>query len=110
MFTGIKTSNGLNSTRLADIRNKGYFTCDKNGLYWISVSIITHTKSARVDLFKNASLLNYMYLQQLTSDELTTFVSLERLSAGDTISVKSGGTTHIHGNQHSVFSVFQLTT
>lgn len=28
MFTNIITSNGLNSTLLADIQNKGYNTCD----------------------------------------------------------------------------------
>ncbi|CAC5389434.1 unnamed protein product [Mytilus coruscus] len=110
MFTSLRTSNGLNSTRLADIRNKGYFTCDKDGLYWISISIVTHTASGQVHLYKNSKLMNVINLQHETSDELTTFASLERLSISDIIIAKAGTKVGIHGNQYSVLSVFQLTT
>ncbi|CAC5389432.1 unnamed protein product [Mytilus coruscus] len=110
MFSGIITSNGLNHTRLADFQNKGYFTCDKDGLYLISVSLTSPTKSARVDLYKNDNILQYMYLQHVASDELTTFAALERLSIGDTIIAKAGTTVHIHSTYRSVLSVFQLTT
>lgn len=110
MFTGIRTSNGLNSTRLADIQNKGYFTCDHDGLYWISIAITTSKGSQRIDLYKNGNFLEYMYLEHVTSTELGNFALLERLSKGDTIIAKATGTITIYGKAHSVLSVFQLTT
>lgn len=110
MFTGIRSSNGLNSTSLADIRNKGYFTCDKSGLYWISISITTHTPASRVDMYKNGGLLEYMYQQHVTNENLMTFASLEHLSKGDTIMIKAATSLYIHGSRYSVLSVFQITT
>lgn len=110
MFTNIRTSNGLNSTHLTDIRNKGYFACEKDGLYWISISLTTHTASALVNLFKNGNMLENMHLQHETTDELTTFASLERLSIGDTIIAKAVTGVIIHGSGNSVLSVLQFTT
>lgn len=111
MFTGIKSSNGLNSTRLADIRKKGYFTCDNDGLYWISIAITTHVSSTLVNLYRNGDLLQYMNHQHVsTAEDLKTFSSLERLSKGDTIKAKVGGAMVVHGFHYSVLSVFQLTT
>lgn len=110
MFNNLRTSTGLNSTRLADIRHKGYFTCDQDGLYWISISLIVHTASSRVDLYKNSNVLNYIYLNYVSYHDMTTFASLERLSVGDTIIAKAGTTVEIHGRYNSVLSVFQLTT
>lgn len=111
MFTGIRTSNGLNSTRLADIGNKGYFTCDKDGLYMISVSIITHTTSGRVYMYKNGSVLNRIYLHNAHDSDVktTTFNSLERLSKGDTIILKASTTLYVYGSSYSVLSVLQIT-
>ncbi|VDI58908.1 Hypothetical predicted protein [Mytilus galloprovincialis] len=111
MLTGIRSSNGLNSTRLADIRNKGYFTCDHDGLYFISFSLMTHTSGDRVDLFRNNSVMNYMYLHNGHDSDYkhTSIVLLERLSKGDTLIAKAGTTVKIYGNLQSVFSVFQLT-
>lgn len=111
MFTGITASNGLNSTRLADIRNKGCFTCVKDGLYRISASLMTNTASGQVSLYKNNSAINYLYLGDSTGSgpSHTTFDTLVRLSQGDTISLKAGTKLYVYGNQNTVLSVLQIT-
>ncbi|XP_063410657.1 CAP-Gly domain-containing linker protein 1-like [Mytilus trossulus] len=112
MFNGIRSSNGLNSTRLANIRNKGYFTCDNDGLYRISVSLMTKTAGCRVDVFTNNSLRNHIYAHNVHDSDFNTmtFDSLERLSKGDTIILKAGSTVLLYGSSYSVLSVLQITT
>lgn len=112
MLTGIRTSNGLTSTRLADIQNKGYFTCDNNGLYQISVSLMTYTVPSRIDVYKNSRLVNYIYLRSGNgaTTRQTTFVLLEHLSKGDTIILKAGTKIGVYGDGYSIISVLQITT
>lgn len=111
MFTNIKTSNGLDNTHLTDIRNKGFFTCVNDGLYRISVSLLTNTAQGRVILYKNGSVMNIIYMHDAHNADVdhTTFDSLVRLSKGDTIIIKASSTLYVYGKTYSVLSVLQIT-
>lgn len=65
--------------------------------------------ASEVILYKNTSVLQFMYQQHVSSENLMTFASLQKLSKGDTIMAKAAKSLYIHGIKSSVLSVFQLT-
>ncbi|CAC5421364.1 unnamed protein product [Mytilus coruscus] len=109
-FNGIWTSTGINSARLVDIRNKGYFTCDKPGIYLVAISLVTHTTSKTVTLFKNTISMKQISLTHDTIDETTTLTLLLQLNVGDTLSLKAVGDVHIHGYTYSELTILKITT
>lgn len=110
MFTGIRTSNGISSAGLTDIRNKGYFTCDKPGIHLVAISLVTHTPSKSVRLYKNNQFIKYIYLTHENSDETTTLTLLLHLNHGDTVSLIVNGDVLIHDKEECELTILQITT
>lgn len=110
MFNSIRTSTGINNERLADIRNKGYFTCDKQGIYFIAISLVTHSPGKIVRLYQNSLFVTQIKLTHDTIDETTTLTLLLQLNVGDTLSLKAVNDVPIHGYKYSELTILKITT
>ncbi|CAC5400068.1 unnamed protein product [Mytilus coruscus] len=108
--SGIRTSIGINSVRLADIRNKGYFICEKPGIFLIAISLVTHSPGKIVKLYKNSLFVTQIRLTHDYIDETTTLTLLLQLNIGDTLSLKAAGDVHIHGKEYSEQTILKITT
>lgn len=109
MFNSIRTSTGVNNERLADIRNKGYFTCDKPGIYLIAISLVTHSPGIIVFLYKNSLGVKEIRLTHDSTDETTTLTLLLQLNVGDTLKMRPASDVYIHGKGCSELTILKIT-
>ncbi|XP_063398954.1 uncharacterized protein LOC134683577 [Mytilus trossulus] len=106
-FNTVHTSHGIHD--LMSIKNDGKFTCEKSGLYLISVFVTTSSNSnGYFDVYKNEKLISrafrHPHLYLLTFTAIVT----ERVQTNDTVYVKNGQEMDVYGGTYSAFSIIQI--
>lgn len=106
-FKIVRISHGIHD--LTSIWNEGKFTCEKPGLYLISVYVATNVNSnGYFFVYKNDQAIAEVYRHpQLFVITLTAIVS-ERLNINDTVYVSNGPEMYVFGAYDSTFSIVQI--
>ncbi|XP_063408829.1 uncharacterized protein LOC134692308 [Mytilus trossulus] len=90
---------GINS--LAIFKTTGLFLSEQSGLYFISVTIDSHTPSGSFSIYHNSAIVINAYVYDKASgsneaDHSSTAVSAVFLNEDDTLSVKTVGSLFVH--------------
>lgn len=109
-FEDITFSVGINN--LALYKGTGKFTCEKGGLYLISVSIFSTTNNAAYYIYLNGNVISYTRIAYLSSrpsmEHTGTAVVALQLRHNDSVWVYYPTTYHIQGSLWSTFTIIKL--
>jgi len=103
-LTDVKIADGIHNTD--SIRNTGIFTCEKPGLYLISVFIQTNAKHSRYYVRKNNNEIADGYSSITDYYETTSVTVIEHLTVHDTISVT--GELYVFSSHESCLTILQI--
>jgi hypothetical protein len=82
-FTRIRSIVGINNISL--LNSTGKFSCEEEGLYQISVSIVSKTVHSRYNIFKNNRLISWTYVSDDDYIDTGTTVAAVELKVNDTL-------------------------
>lgn len=107
-FDEVKYSVGI--TNLASYKTTGKFTCQHEGLYLISASVMSHTKDAQYYILLNGKHLSYTYITQNNNNEVhTAAVTVTRqLNLNDQVWLYAAGSWRIYGGVYSKFTIIKI--
>lgn len=113
LFTYVKTKYGVSNSTVSALGNSGKFKCEKAGLYLLSASLMTNTKTyVEIQMHRN----NGEQLVVISFPEITgtsyrtnTFLVLQHLNMHDILYMQAQHTAYIYGNFMSCISFLQLT-
>ncbi|XP_071122918.1 putative leucine-rich repeat-containing protein DDB_G0290503 [Mytilus edulis] len=106
-FKRVHTSHGIND--ITSIRNEGKFTCEKPGLYLISVFVATNANDAGYyNVYKNSQVVAIAYRHQQSYVITFTAIVTERLQTNDTVFVRNGPEMYVYAPYESTFSIIQI--
>ncbi|CAG2196858.1 unnamed protein product [Mytilus edulis] len=107
-FKQVHTSHGIND--ITSIGNEGKFTCEKSGLYLISVYVATNANAAGYyyHVYKNNQRVATAYRHPQSYIITVTVIVAERLQTNDTVYVKNAQQMYVYGGSKSAFSIIQI--
>ncbi|XP_071122613.1 putative leucine-rich repeat-containing protein DDB_G0290503 [Mytilus edulis] len=106
-FKQVHISHGIND--ITSIRNEGKFTCEKSGLYLISVYVATNANAAGYYyVYKNNQVVATAYRHPQSYIITLTAIVTERLQTNDTVFVRNGPEMYVYGGSESAFSIIQI--
>lgn len=74
---------------MSTFKSSGKFTCEVEGLYQISVTILSHTGDKRFGIYMNNHLVSKAYISSTSNSESGTAVAVVVLKRNDKVSVQS---------------------
>ena len=86
-FTRIRSVVGVHTLSLLNATGK--FSCEEEGLYQISVSIVSSTNNSRYNIIKNDRLIAWSYVSSDDHIDTGTTVAAVELKVNDTLWVKA---------------------
>lgn len=104
-FTGIKTTHGLNN--IDSIKRDGIFTCEKTGLYLITVYVMTNNHAGNIQIEKNNDVIAYGFFSIGAHYTTGSATVISHLDVDDKISVTSYH-IHVYGYYQSCLDVLQI--
>lgn len=113
IFPYVKTRYGVSNSTVSALGNSGKFKCEKAGLYLLSASLMTLTKTyVEIQMHRNnGEQLAIFPFPEITgkSHRTNTFLFLQHLNMHDILYMQAHTTASIYGNQWSCISFLQLT-
>lgn len=113
IFPYVKTRYGVSNSTVSALGNSGKFKCEKAGLYLLSASLTTNTKTyVQIQMHRNnGEQLVLIAFPEITgySYRTNTFSFLQHLNMHDILYMQADTTATIYGNQWSCISFLQLT-
>ncbi|VDI22108.1 Hypothetical predicted protein [Mytilus galloprovincialis] len=76
-------------SNMSTFKSSGKFTCEAEGLYQISVTILSHTGGKRFGIYMNNHLVSKAYISSTSNSESGTAVAVVVLKRNDKVSVQS---------------------
>ncbi|CAC5421365.1 unnamed protein product [Mytilus coruscus] len=107
-FDDVKYSVGI--TNLSTYRSTGKFTCEHEGLYLISASVMSPNNNARYDIVLNGDRISQTYIGQHTgSNAFTGAVTVTRkLNPNDQVWLYTEGSWLLYDNLYSKFTIIKI--
>lgn len=109
-FNNVKFSIGINN--LLAYTSTGKFTCENDGLYLISASIMSNANGAYYRIYLNGNVISYTMIgsnNQGTSMQHTSTVVLGRqLHANDSVWVYNAGNNYIYAGDWSTLTIVKI--
>ena len=103
-FTYVRLAVGIHNTD--SITNSGIFTCEKAGLYLISVYIVTNTHHGSYVLHKNSKVIADAFASLTDYYQTASTTVVEHLAVSDTISVRGG--LYVYDDYESCLTILQI--
>lgn len=107
-FPNKKTSSGI--SRLSSFLSSGTFTAEETGVYTISATIYTRTRSSYFYIYKDSSLLTRTYVGTWYTDTYyttATGVVTVELNVGNTLTVRTGPSMYVYST-YSCVSIVKI--
>ncbi|VDI14147.1 Hypothetical predicted protein [Mytilus galloprovincialis] len=109
-FDDVKFSVGV--TNLATYKSTGKFTCEQEGLYIISASVMSYTNGAYYYISLNGNYISDTYISPQSishSDIHTGAVTVTRkLNRNDQVWLYAPGSWYIYGSLHSKLTIIKI--
>lgn len=108
-FDNVVTQTGLNG--ISEFKTTGKFTCEKAGLYLISVHIASSVSGAAYHIKQNNVLLSHVYVGDHPSYDWSytgTGTVTVQLQSGDLVWVQAGSSFYVYGGWYSCMSFVKI--
>lgn len=109
IFNDVRQQIGITNT--TNFRNSGKFTCEKNGIYLISASIMSYTSDAEMFIYRNNERIAHTELGDHPSHSWWhsgTAVVAQRLGVSDTIWVAIDVNLAAYGGKSCYLSIVKV--
>lgn len=105
-YGNIEVANGIHN--ISSIKNSGVFTCEKDGIYHISVYITTNTLHSRFLVLKNGKWFAEVFFSFESRYQTGTTVFVTNMTVGDTFEIEAQTDIYIYGLHESGLTITQL--
>ncbi|VDI10352.1 Hypothetical predicted protein [Mytilus galloprovincialis] len=107
-FDNVKFSVGI--TNMSAYKTTGKFTCEQEGLYLISASVLSNTNSAHYYVILNGKSVSLTYIgsHSSTYDHTGAVTITQNLHPNDQVWLYADGSWFLFGNLHSQFTIIKI--
>lgn len=107
-YDSVEPSNGIKN--VTSFQTSGIFTCEKRGIYQISVFITTNTHNSRFNVYKNKLYIAEIFNSFENFYSTGTTIIVTEMEVSDTVFVKAIDVASMvyNGNYESGISIVQL--
>ncbi|XP_063448446.1 uncharacterized protein LOC134727979 [Mytilus trossulus] len=107
-FDNVMFSVGI--TNLSSYKNTGKFTCEREGLYLISASVMSYTSGAQYYISLNGNIISYTRIgDHIGNNYFTGAVTITReLNPNDQVWLYASGTIYLVGDLYSKLTIIKI--
>lgn len=105
-FDDVRTSIGIKN--LSTFKTTGKFSCEVEGLYHISVYIVSYTTSSMYSIYKNTNKLTTTYSDTAGNIQTFAVAVVVEMNVGDTISVIPDTNMHVYARHWSCITIAMI--
>lgn len=95
-------------SNISTFKSSGKFTCEAEGLFQISVTILSNTGNKRFGIYMNKHLVSKAYISSTSNHESGTAVAVVVLKRNDEVSVQSLRSNMYVNNYASCITIVKL--
>lgn len=105
-FDDVRTSIGIKN--LSTFKTSGKFSCEADGLYHISVHVVSSNTGSYYSIYKSNNRLITIYDDHNRSGESSAGVVVVEMNVGDTISVTTDTSMYIYSSHWSCITIAMI--
>lgn len=107
-FDDVKYSVGI--TNVSAFKNTGHFTCEVEGLYIISASVMSYSTDAKYYIRLNENYISKTIIGDHSGNQyFTAAVTVTRkLNPADKVWLEAGGSWNFYGGLYSKFTIIKI--